>query len=336
MVMRFLFFSILFSLGAFGNTIFAQIDTSSTGKSDNSNIKISSLILGADYSTNTNTFGKFSSFSRQPSISPYVSFYHKSGLLISGLVNAIGNSDSSATHWTYQINLKGGYQFKITDQISFTPSYTRYIYDKNALTISTLYKNYAEANLDMQTKYWFGSIAAGYLWGRIHEFSIEAQTGSSYTWENVFFKDDALMVQVSFSGFFNNPNYLSRLFSFLNNYADANQDATKYNLLVDLLSIANRTPEIKEIRRTFRNDPTLRKMVRNYLPFGISIHDFLNYNNRFTLTSLACSLPVNYMIGNFTLNFDFSIYRSMNQPVYSEQSNYYSYITAGMSYSFNW
>jgi hypothetical protein len=301
-------------------------------------LKISTLILGTDYSTNTNTFGKFSSINSQPTLSPYLSFYHKSGFFINGLLNFVGNSDSTGTKTTYQFNLKGGYQIELGEKFSITPSYTRNFYDENALTISTLYSNYAEVNIDYQLKYWNLSVSPGYLWGRLKEFSIDARTGVSYTFENVLKKDDALSIQLNFSGYFNNPNYLSKLFSFLHNYAEKNPDANKLKLMLDIFDRTLYTPEIREVRKAFRDDKALRLLARNYIPndLSISIYDFLNYNNRFTLTSMACSLPITYMIGDFTFNFDFSIYRSMNQPVYSEQDSYYSYITAGLNYAINW
>jgi hypothetical protein len=335
--MRALLINICFFIGILRGNVFAQSDKQIENKKANidiTDINYSSLMLGSDYSSNTSTFGKFNGNVSQPSLSPYLSFYHKWGLFFNGIVNIIAYSDSAAIHSTYQVNLKGGYQLKLGEKFTITPSYTRYMYDDDALTISTLYSNYVEATLDYQSKYLYSSLSAGYLWGRIDEFSVDSRVGASYDWDNVLFKEDALTIQLTLAGIFNNPNYLSKVFTFLNDYAKANPTATRDTLIKSMLKWRP-GPVVRTIRQTLRNDPLLRWMARDYIPQDVTLLNFLEYNNRFTITSVITSFLVSYSIGNATLNVDYSLYRMVNQPVYAS-NKYYHYLTAGLSYSFNW
>lgn len=318
-------------LMCFSHWVEAQTGRDSSDYSEN---KFTSLIFGTDYSTNTSTFGKFNTLNSQPSFSPYLSFYHKSGILLDGLVNIIGNSDSAALHSTYQINLKGGYQFKIGKSLSVTSAFTHYFYDKDALTISTLYSNYGEVNIDYQYKNVFASLSAGYLWGRISELSVNTQIGITHSWDNIFLKEDAITLSGSISGFFNNPNYLAKVFVFLNEYAIENPTATRDTLIRDLFRLYP-GKVVRNIRMKLREDPLLRWMARDYIPNNVTLLEFLKTNNQFTLTSLTCNLSFVYNIGSFTFNTDYSLYKTINQPVYAA-NNYYHYITIGLGYSFDW
>lgn len=325
------FISILcfYSVAAFSN----GIKKDAGNNSDTS--KISSLLIGADYSSNTNTFGRVNNYVKQPNYSPYLSFYHKSGLFVNSNLNLVGNSDTTSSKITTEFNLMGGIDWRLSNVFTITPGFSHYFYEKQSTSLSSLYNNYAEVNLQAQTKHWSGSISAGYLWGYIDEVDVNAQTSVLFTINHIFSKDDYFTIEPMVGAYINNPNYYSKLFYFLGEYANNHPDARKGNLVADLYNIRNMESEVRYLRQYFRSHPGLGKMTLNLIPNGVPIYDVLNSKNVFTVSSLIFSLPVSYTIGGFSANFNFSLLKPVNQPFYLP-NDVVTYFTAGVSYSFQW
>jgi hypothetical protein len=161
------------------------------------------------------------------------------------------------------------------------------------------------------------------------------KTSYSFTIAGIFSKKDVLLIQPGISAQFTNPNYYSKLFSFLNEYVSNRPDAKLGKLVRDIYDFSNRSPFLIELRQTLRANHDLAYMIRDYMPTGIELSTILSSNDRFNITSATVSLPVSYIIGNFTASISVSLYRTMNQPVYLE-NQWYTYISGGLNYAINW
>lgn len=297
--------------------------------------KFSSLIVGFDYTSFATTDSRLNDTVRQPMYSPYVSFYSKHGLFVSANFNLTGNSDSSLRNSTYSLNLTAGYEWKIGNAITISPSYTHAFYDSKTMLLNRLYSNYADITATYDLKNWSTSLSGSFQWGEINDWLMNLKTSYSFTIAGIFSRKDVLLIQPGISAQFSNPNYYSKLFSFLNAYT-SNQPYAKLGRLVrDIYDFSDRSPYLIKLRQTLRANNDLAYMIRDYMPTGIELSTILSSNNRFTITSATVSLPVSYIIGNFTASISVSLYRTMNQPVYLE-NQWYTYISGGVNYAINW
>ncbi len=297
--------------------------------------KFSSLIVGFDYSSFATTDSRLNDTVHQPVYSPYVSFYSKHGLFVSANYNLTGNSDSSLRKSTYSLNLTVGYEWKIGNAITISPSYTHTFYDSKTMLLNRLYSNYADITATYDLTNWSTSLSGSYQWGKISDWLMNLKTSYSFTIAGIFSKKDVLLIQPGVSAQFTNPNYYSKLFSFLNAYTSNKPNAKLGRLVYDIYNIQDRSSYLIDLRQTLRANHDLAYMVRDYMPTGIELSTILSSNNRFTVTSTTVSLPVSYIIGNFTAGISVSLYRTMNQPVYLE-NQWYTYISGGLNYAINW
>lgn len=309
------------------------IDTlkSKTGNQD----KFSSLIVGFDYTSFATTDSRLNDTVSQPMYSPYISFYSKQGVFVSANYNLTGNSDSSLRKSTYSLNLTAGYEWKIGNAITISPSYTHTFYDSKTMLLNRLYSNYADITATYDLKNWSTSLSGSYQWGEISDWLMNLKTSYSFTIAGIFSKKDVLLIQPGVSAQFTNPNYYSKLFSFLNEYISNKPNAKLGRLVSDIYNIYDRSPYLINLRQTLRTNRDLGYMILEYIPRGIELSTILSSNDRFNVTSATCSLPVSYIIGNFTANLTVSFYRTMNQPVYLE-NQWYTYISGGVNYAINW
>lgn len=309
------------------------IDTlkNKTGNPD----KFSSLIVGFDYTSFATTDSRLNDTVRQPMYSPYVSFYSKHGVLLSANFNLTGNSDSSLRKSTYSLNLTAGYEWKIGNEITISPSYSHTVYGSKTMLLNRLFFNYADIAVTYDLKNWSTSLSGSYQWGEISDWLMNLKTGYSFTIAGIFSKKDVLLIQPGISAQFTNPNYYSKLFSFLNTYTSNKPNAKLGRLVYDIYNFQDRSPYLIELRQTLRGNNDLAYMIRDYMPSGVELSTILSSNDRFTATSATVSLPVSYIIGNFTASISISLYRTMNQPVYLE-NQWYTYISGGLNYAINW
>jgi hypothetical protein len=297
--------------------------------------KFSSLIFGLDYTSFATTDSRLNDTVSQPLYSPYISFYSKSGVFINASFNLTGNSDSTLKRSTYSLNLGTGYEFTLGENITVTPSYTHVFYNTKTMLLNKLYSNYADISAMYDLKNWSSSVSGSYQWGKISDWLMNLKTGYNFTITKLFSKTDVLLIQPSISAQFSDPNYYSKLFSFLNEYIRKRPNAKLGRLVYDIYNIYERSPYIISLRQKLLADKELAYMIRDYMPAGIVLSDVLTSKDKFTLTSATVSLPISYTTGNLTVNVSVSVYRSLHQPIYLKNS-WYTYISGGLSYAINW
>lgn len=306
--------------------------------------KTSSLVFGSDYASNTNTFGHFNNFVTQPLFSPYASYYGKKGLIVSGLVNFVGNSDSTNTKTTSELDLQLGYRWDITDHFSIVPSVTHFFYSSNSTSIKSGFSDYLQLDLNAELKWWYATVSTGYIFGNNNQLIIIPQTGVNIQFEHFLGKKNSLTFQPSVSSDFSNQDYFNLYYSkkylFLKPYINRNPTGTISDFLTDYANDfkeSNKLPaEVLKayFNKFFTNHPRyLAKMKK--LPQNAVLDNLTKISNesKFTLTSIGFTLPVYYYIGNLAFNFTISTYKPINQPDYLD-SNWVTYSSFGVSYTF--
>lgn len=297
--------------------------------------KFSSLIVGFDYTSFATTDSRLNDTVHQPMYSPYICFYSKQGLFVSTNFNITGNSDSSLKKSTYSLNITAGYEFKLGSAMTISPSYTHTFYDSKTMLLNRLYSNYADMTATYDLKNWSASLSGSYQWGEINDWLMNLKTNYNFIIPGIFSKKDMLLILPGISAQFSNPNYYSKLFSFLYEYTMNKPNAKLGRLIYDIYNFHDRSDYLIELRKTLRSNKDLAYMTLDYMPSGIELSSILSSNDRFTITSATFSLPASYVIGDFTANISVSLYRTMNQPIYLE-NRWYTYVSGGLSYAINW
>lgn len=307
--------------------------------------KESSIVIGTDYASNTNTFGHFNNFVKQPLLSPYVSYYGKRGLLVSGLANFVGNSDSTNTKTSSEFDFQLGYRWNITDHFSIVPSLTHFFYSANSNSLKSEFTDYFQVDLNAEVKWWYTSVSTGYIIGNSNQLIIIPQTGVYIQFDHILSKNNSLTFQPSVSCDFNNQDYYNSYYSkkylFLKPYTNRSSAGTIREFLTDYsngFKDFNKLTSalLKEyFNRFFQNHPYYLENMKK-LPQNEELMNLIEQTSndkKFTITSLGLTLPVYYYIGNLVFNFTFSAFKPINQPDYLD-SDWVTYSSLGVSYMF--
>lgn len=304
---------------------------------DGNDEKITSLIIGADYSTNTNTFGRFDDISAQPSYSPYISFYHKWGFNLGAAGYFIGNSDSSGSKTTSELDLQASYTWKLNSLISINPSYNHFFYSKNSTVLKRSYNDYAQLAIVGSKKWWSGSVSAKYLWGDYDEMMLTAQTDAIIKINHVFGRDNTLVLQPTIEVNMSDINYyryISGKFKFLRAYADLFPDDTFADLLVRLQKSSR--PLVSRLAERIAANPYLQKRLNKLATDeSLVISDLFSNKKELKFSSLGLTLPVYYYWGDFIFNVSFTAYKPYNQPKIFG-NDWVTFVSAGISYTLDW
>jgi hypothetical protein len=330
--MRFfcLVFGLFISIGIYALPDTLQIHTD----------KKSTLEIGSDYAGNTNTFGHFNNFVTQPLFSPFISYFGKRGLFASGLIDFIGNSDSTNTKTTSELDLQVGYRWDISDHFSIVPSVTHFFYSPNSNSFKSGFTDYLQVDFGAEFNWWYATVSTGYIMGNSNQFIAIPQTGVSIQFDHFLGKNNSLSVQPSVSLDFNNQDYFNQYYRkkylFLKPYYTKNPDATVGEFITDYTNGLTDFNKLTRLyfNRFFTNHPRFLEKMKN-LPQDELLKKLtdIGKETKFTLTSIGLTLPIYYSMGNLTLNFTFSAYKPMNQPDYLD-SNWITYSSFGVSYSF--
>ncbi len=301
----------------------------------------SSITVGADYASNSSTFGHLNSFVKQPIFSPYVSYFGKKGLFGSSIFNFVGNSDSTNTKTTSEIDLQLGYQWNISEQFSISPSFTHFVYSSHSTSFKSGITDYLQLDFYTELKWWFASVSAGYIFGDSNEPLILPQTGANIEIEHFLGKNNTLAFQPSVSINVGSQKYFNIYYSdkylFLKPYTNNNPNATVGDFLNDYdKGFTNFDKKTKTyFNLVLANHPRYLERLQQ-LPQNeqlTSLTEISDSNNKFTITSVALTLPIYYYVGNIAFNFTFSAYKPVNQSKYLN-TNWVTYISAGLSCTF--
>jgi len=257
------------------------------------------LMFSADYASNSEVLGTFSNAAKQPTYAPSVTFISKWGADISLTGYAIGNSDDSLDSFTGEADLMLGYNWEPVKGLVIYPSYSRFWYSANANSLKSIFRNDFHVDADYTYKFVNLGVSAGYYSGTQHTFYAGIHNSYPLSLNRVFGKKDGFSLQPGVDLNFGDYEYLNLYY--LNKLED-NRLYLYYLML---------NPTIRRyVYQERQKNPTLTReeILTDYLEN--KAHDQMK------LTSVGISLPVSYMIGNFSLNAGFYAYIPVNQPDY--------------------
>lgn len=292
--------------------------------------QFSSVMVGADYTSNMSSHGRFSEIAKQPSFSGYAAYYSKFGFNAGITSIAIGNSDSSATEYTSEYDFNLGYELKMGKLFTASASYSHFLYSKNSFSINSIYTDECQLGINLLSKWMTANVSGYYLIGDYNEWMGSAQVGSNLQIKDVFFKNHFLTIAPQVMNTLGNQKYY-------NQYA--------YQTYWYLYPIAKLYPNITiqdlyahqakypRMWRYLNRHPKVLQQFKT-LDKTLIITDLFKAENKFNLSSLNLSIPLYYTMGNFTINLAYSLTIPLNVPEYFDNSviNYYS---AGLSYTFD-
>lgn len=272
------------------------------------------LMFSADYASNSEVLGTFSNAAPQPSWSPSVSFLSKWGVDFSLNAYAIGNSDDSLENYTGELDLMLGYNFKPVKGLIIYPSYTRFLHTGNSNAMKSIFRNDFHLDVDYTWKFINLGVSAGYFTGQQHTFYMALHNSYQISFNRIFSKNDALSVQPGVDFNFGDYEYLNLY------YLESLENNRTYLYYLMLNPVIRRY--VYEERQ---NHPSLSRedILIAYLEDRAG--------DQTKLTSVGFSLPVSYMIGNFSLNVGIYAYLPVNQPDYLGSDVQFFY-NIGISY----
>ena len=301
------------------NWLFAQNALSLND--DHSNISV-----GTEYTTDRKMFGTLDGIVRQPAFNAIIGFEGKQGLSLSFAPFLVGNSDSTSSKTTSEYDIEAGYTLTLFKILNITPSYTHFIFDKNAVSIKTGFNDVAELSGDLSVKWWDTHISVGYGWGLTSDILVDASTAASLKIKDLLGPGNNLIFQPT-ADISLNRNQLGLL-----NIKKRTIGLSELILLYPTLSasdfLSSTLPAIVNWRK---NHPALTAAISNKLSkrqakankknqtSTILISDlFPTPKTNFGPTSIVFSLPITYNIKNFALNTTLSYYKPISKTEVSE------------------
>lgn len=261
-----------------------------------------SLMFSADYASNSEVLGTFSNAAKQPSYSPSVSFLSKWGADISLNGYAIDNSDDSLKDFTTELDLVLSYNFEPVKGLVVYPSYSHFFYSENANSLKSIFSNDFHLDVDYTWKFINLGVSAGYYSGQQHTFYAGLHNSYPFSINRILGKTDGFSFQPGVDLNFGDYEYLNQYY--LNKLED-NRAFMVYLML---------NPTIRRyvlVQRQKNPSLTREEIVVSYLENKAS--------DSFKLTSVGVSLPISYMVGNFSFNAGFYAYIPVSQPDYLGQ-----------------
>jgi hypothetical protein len=287
------------------------------------------LMTGTDYTSNTSSLGRFSALSKQPSISGFVSFYSKNGLNMGISSMALGNSDTTASKYSYEYDLNIGYECGLGEYFTLSASYTRLFYSNNSFSLKSLHNHELTAGIGVNKGVFYARASGYYLLGEYNEWMNSAHVGFNIIFKKGIFKNNFLAISPEVNTIMGNQQYYNQF---------------AYKTFWYLYGISERYPamtiaEFYEHRESFpirwsliNNNPRILKNFRT-LDKDLVISDLFRASNKYNISSVNLTLPVSYNLGNFSLNLSYSVTIPMNTPEYIDNTAI-SYYSAGIYYSF--
>ncbi|MBN2347187.1 MAG: hypothetical protein JXJ22_00015 [Bacteroidales bacterium] len=299
-------------------------DFKKTNNEEKKNKAFNALLLSFDYSTNTNTFGSFTQEVKQPNYSPSLLFFSKTGLTFSAISFFIENSDSTFTKTTSEHDLMLGYNFAPAEKISIFPSYGHIFNSKNSNSLKSVFHDFLMLDISYNSKYYYGGVSANYFFGDKNMFYQSFQNALQFNFENVLFKNSALMLQLEADLNISDKNYYNEFY-----LQETISSLTREGLL-DYVSY--RFPRFSNWLISHIDELDLDQLKQTFFEKTLEDNPEL-YESRYTFTSLDLVLPVYYMIGNISFNVTLYAVFPLNTSYIFEESTQL-YLNAGISYSF--
>lgn len=279
--------------------------------------EFSSLDFSFDYFSNTSTFGQFNQIATQPSYSPSISYFYKSGIYASVVGNIVENSDTSFSGTTTDFDLNIGYTKELGKYFTIFPTYTRYFHTEGSNSLISTFSDNFSLDISANIKNIYGGLNANYLIGDNNEWFFTGYLSYSFDYENLGLQNSYLFIQPEVNFNSGNQTYYSNyLWSNIQNNPDYLQEFLDSDQVIRRLNYYER----------HYPDATIEDILK------MMIANNLTQEDDFNLSSIGVNIPASYMIGNFIISASYSLYFLTNKPDYIEE-NIETYLSFGIIYS---
>ena len=282
----------------------------------------SSVFLSFYYSSNTNTFGRFSQFVKQPSYSPSLTYFSRYGFDISGTGYWIENSDDSLSRTTSELDLSAGYYFEVISNLTLYAGYSHFFYNEKSNTLKSEFTDNISLYTYYQLKKFHSGVSANYLLGSSNTFYFTVHNSLTLSREKVFMRNSSIYFYPGIDISFSTQQYYVNYF-----WESLNASSSLRNFLRENPDIRTRYFDLQITNPDLTNTEIL----------NIISQDFIEEKEEFRLSNIGLYFPVSYWAGNFILDFTLLTYFPVNQPDYFDD-NIQVYFNLGISYfiDINW
>lgn len=284
------------------------------------------LMFGADYSSNTNTFGVTINEVNQPNYIFSGSFISKHNFDLNYAAIVTDNSDSSFTKASLEHNLGLGYSLNVTDNLLIYPSYTHLFHSPNSFALKSIFSDIAQVDAMYFSSYFNSSVGISHIWGVKNMFYITAQIAGEYTFEKVFTANDYLNIQLGFTANLSDKNYY-------NEYSLRNLlDLRTIELLILKNEGVNGARYIRQQRELLGDDYEV--VMKQRAEDRIKTNNPDHFEPVYRITTVDINLPLFYSINNLMIYT--SAYLTIpvvENPFYEQHTSFQ--FSVGMSYMFN-
>jgi hypothetical protein len=276
---------------------------------------LNSLMVSFDYSTNTNLLSSISNDIRQPSLATSVAFISRWGidLMITG--NAIANSDDSLKNYSSEVDFIIGYNFRPHKNWTIYPSYTKFLYSRNANSFRSLFNSDIHTDIDYDYRFLNLGVSAGYLMGEQRTFYMSFRNSYKINIENFLFRESTLLIQPGIDLNFGNYEYLNLFYL----------DQLRQSPLFYASILFNSRVLRKYAEAELKSHPDMTSKEILDALFEKRAED------SFKLTSVSIGVPVFFISGRFGFNAGLFLNIPTNQPDYLSNESLF-YFSAGISY----
>jgi hypothetical protein len=295
---------------------FAQISDRQNHETMADQVNINSLMISFDYATNTNVMGNFNAITKQPSLSPSLTYFSKWGADASALLYFVDNSDDSLENWAAELDLILGCTFKPTNHLTVYPSYSHFFHSSNSNSLKSMFSDDIRLDVDYNYKFFNIGISAGYYMGHQNAFYTSVHNYYDITFDRFLFHKASLSMQPGVDANFGSYEYLN--IYYLN---ELRKDPLFYFYLLSYPAI--RRYVMAEMYR--HPGMTKEEILDDYLQDKAQ--------DSFKLTSVSINLPVYYMIGNFGINLGLYFIIPVGQPDYMSDETQF-FFDIGVTYNF--
>jgi len=280
-----------------------------------SSYNFNTLMISADYNSNTNVMGMFNATTRQPSYSPSVTFFSKWGVDLSVMGYFLDNSDDSLENFTAELDLWIGYNLKPAENLTIYPSYTHYFYSANSNSLKSIFSDDFQLDIDYQYRFVSFGASAGYFLGKQDVFYAALHNYYQIDISRFLFRNVSLTIQPGWDANFGSYEYLNQYY-----LDELREEPYFYTYLLSFPAIR------RYVYHELRNNPdlTYKEVLDNYLDEQAQ--------DNFKLTSLSINLPVYLLWGNFGLNLGLYALIPFGQPDYLTDDTQF-FINVGLTYN---
>jgi hypothetical protein len=297
---------------------------------DNADTTTSFLSIGASYATNNAVLGSVNSFTPEPQFALSAAYFGKKGLNVSIVGSKVGNSDSTGSAYTSELDLNVNYAYPFLKYFTLTPSYSHYFYSKNSESYKSAVKGLVQLSLTGTVKWFSSSLTAGLTPGDKSGRTLNSLTSFNLMFDNLLGQGNTLSISPGFGVYFNNINIESRLNAEM--YPRLYAFSQKHpSMTVD------RFLKLIALRRVFSDSLNLRPRTILYLEKkkgDILLSDLFKSKNKFELTSLELSVPITYYIRSFSFYVTPTLCQQMDDTT-SKSMPLNWYISLGLNWNFD-